>query len=256
MDAVSFNYDKTTWVFLDSGVQREFATLQKQIGGAELSVLSRTVSDKAWIVAAVVDDGPVKFYRYDRRGKGTPKATFLFSNRPAIENLKLSKMHAREIKSRDGLTLMSYLTLPVGTDIDGDGKPTAALPLVLFVHGGPWARDTWGLNGYHQWLASRGYAVLSVNYRGSTGFGKNFTNAGNKERAGKMHEDLLDAVAWAIQGGITSKDKVAIMGGSYRWCSPRWSRRSSVTRAGCPMHPGKSCTHSPPSPHSAWHLGT
>src|SRR5436305_2565650 len=87
--------------------------------------------------------------------------------------------------------------------------------MVLFVHGGPWARDDWGYNGYHQWLANRGYAVLAVNYRGSTGFGKKFLNAGNKEWAGKMHDDLIDAVDWAVKEGIADPKKVAIMGGSY-----------------------------------------
>jgi dipeptidyl aminopeptidase/acylaminoacyl peptidase len=87
--------------------------------------------------------------------------------------------------------------------------------MVLLVHGGPWARDAWGLNSMHQWLANRGYAVLSVNFRGSTGLGKAFTNAGNREWAGKMHEDLLDSMNWAVEKGIARKDKVAIMGGSY-----------------------------------------
>ena len=87
--------------------------------------------------------------------------------------------------------------------------------MVLDVHGGPWARDGWGLNPYHQWLANRGYAVLSVNYRGSTGFGKEFINAANGEWSGKMHDDLLDAVKWAVDKKIAEKDKVAIMGGSY-----------------------------------------
>jgi dipeptidyl aminopeptidase/acylaminoacyl peptidase len=87
--------------------------------------------------------------------------------------------------------------------------------MVLFVHGGPWARDQWGLNSYHQWLANRGYAVLSVNYRASTGFGKKFINAGDHEWAGKMHDDLIDAVQWAIGEKIADPAKVAIMGGSY-----------------------------------------
>jgi dipeptidyl aminopeptidase/acylaminoacyl peptidase len=87
--------------------------------------------------------------------------------------------------------------------------------MVLFVHGGPWARDSFGSNRVHQWLANRGYAVLSVNYRGSTGFGKNFINAGDHEWAGKMHSDLLDAVDWAVRGQIAVPDKVAIYGGSY-----------------------------------------
>jgi dipeptidyl aminopeptidase/acylaminoacyl peptidase len=108
-----------------------------------------------------------------------------------------------------------YLSLPPGSDPDGNGVPNHPLPMVLDVHGGPWARDSWGFNSYHQWLANRGYAVLSVNYRGSTGFGKEFINAANGEWSGKMHEDLLDAVKWAVDEKIAEKDKVAIMGGSY-----------------------------------------
>ncbi|MBU2032724.1 MAG: alpha/beta fold hydrolase, partial [Alphaproteobacteria bacterium] len=108
-----------------------------------------------------------------------------------------------------------YLTLPPGSDADGDGTPEAAVPLVLMVHGGPWARDGYGYNSYHQWLANRGYAVLSVNFRGSTGFGKEFISAGDLEWGRKMHDDLIDAVDWAVAEGITDADKVAIMGGSY-----------------------------------------
>jgi dipeptidyl aminopeptidase/acylaminoacyl peptidase len=116
------------------------------------------------------------------------------------------------IPARDGLKLVSYLTLPPEVDED---RPPRPLPMVLDVHGGPWARDEWGFNAVHQWLANRGYAVLSVNFRGSTGFGKEFTNAGNREWAGKMHDDLLDAVDWAVEQKIADRGRVAILGGSY-----------------------------------------
>jgi len=105
--------------------------------------------------------------------------------------------------------------LPVEADARGNGKASHPVPLVLFVHGGPWGRDDYGYNAYHQWLANRGYAVLSVNFRASTGFGKAFVNAGDLQWGRKMHDDLLDAVDWAVRQGITSRDKVAIMGGSY-----------------------------------------
>src|SRR5690606_7097761 len=104
--------------------------------------------------------------------------------------------------------------VPPGTERSADDAELN-LPLVLLVHGGPWARDSWGYNSLHQWLANRGYAVLSVNFRGSTGFGKDFLNAGNREWAGKMHDDLIDAVNWAVDKGIADKDRIAIMGGSY-----------------------------------------
>jgi dipeptidyl aminopeptidase/acylaminoacyl peptidase len=119
------------------------------------------------------------------------------------------------IKSRDGYDLVSYLTLPVGTDTDANARPEHPLSMVLDVHGGPWYRDSWGYDPYHQWLANRGYAVLSVNFRGSTGFGKKFINAANGEWGGKMHDDLIDAVQWAVKQQIADPAKVAIMGGSY-----------------------------------------
>lgn len=133
----------------------------------------------------------------------------------ALAGLPLQPMHDVVIPARDGLELVSYYTLPRAADPDGDGRATQASPMVLLVHGGPWARDTYGLNGTHQWLANRGYAVLSVNFRGSTGFGKAFTNAGDLQWGRAMHDDLIDAVEWAVAQGITESDKVAIMGGSY-----------------------------------------
>src|SRR5690606_38064325 len=151
-------------------------------------------------------------YRYDRP---SGELTELFSARPALDGAPLVPMWPLELTSRDGLNLVSYLTLPAHADPDGDGKADRPVPMVLLVHGGPWARDAYGYSSYDQWLANRGYAVLSVNYRGSTGFGKEFTNAGDGEWAGKMHDDLIDAVQWAVESGVTTADKVAIMGGSY-----------------------------------------
>jgi dipeptidyl aminopeptidase/acylaminoacyl peptidase len=211
VQAVAFNYDRVRWEVVDPAIAGDLEFL-KTVTDGEINVLSRTVDDSRWTVAYVKDNGPVRFYLYDRPQR---KATFLFTNRPMLESAKLASMHAREIKSRDGLTLMSYLTLPVWTDPDGDGVPAAPLPTVLYVHGGPWGRDTWGYNSMHQLLANRGYAVLSVNFRASTGFGKKFLNAGNREWAGKMHDDLIDAVNWAVAGKIADVKQVAIMGGSY-----------------------------------------
>ena len=135
--------------------------------------------------------------------------------RPALANYELAPMQATVIRARDGLDLVSYVTLPPGSDADGDGRPESPLPMVLAVHGGPWARDNYGFHPWHQWLANRGYAVLSVNYRGSTGFGKAFTRAAIREFSGKMHDDLIDGVNWAIGEGIADADKVSIAGGSY-----------------------------------------
>ncbi len=212
IQAVSFTYGRTEWKVLDPAIADDIAYLKKFSDG-DFLVTSRTLDDKQWTVAFMLDNGPVKFYRYIRGPK--PKMVFLFNNRDDLGDYPLVKMHDRVIKSRDGLNLVCYLSLPPGSDPDNDGIPNHPVPMVLDVHGGPWARDSWGLNGYHQWLANRGYAVLSVNYRGSTGFGKEFINAANGEWSGKMHEDLLDCVNWAVDNKIAEKDKVAIMGGSY-----------------------------------------
>jgi dipeptidyl aminopeptidase/acylaminoacyl peptidase len=211
IQAVSFNYTRDEWQILDEAIRGDMEYLETVEDG-EVLVTSRTLDDKLWTVAYMLDDGPIKFYLYDRDKK---KATFLFNSRDDLEDYEFVKMHTPIIKSRDGLNLVSYLSLPKGSDPDGDGVPVKPVPLVLDVHGGPWARDEWGFNSSHQWLANRGYAVLSVNYRGSTGFGKNFVNAANGEWSRKMHDDLIDAVNWAVEQRIAQRDKVCIMGGSY-----------------------------------------
>lgn len=211
VQAVAANYLRTQWEIIDDSIKEDLEYL-RSVQDGEVSITSRVADDTIWTLAYVRDDGPVEYWIYDRQAK---KAEYVFSNRPALEDLPLAKMHPTVIESRDGLNLVSYLTLPAWSDTDGDARPDEALPMVLLVHGGPWARDQWGYNSYHQWLSNRGYAVLSVNYRGSTGFGKNFINAGNFEWAAKMHDDLLDAVDWAVEEGIAQEDRVAIMGGSY-----------------------------------------
>ncbi|MDB4940885.1 MAG: Dipeptidyl anminopeptidase [Labilithrix sp.] len=214
VQAAYASYDRLRWHALDDKVRADFETI-KQAAPGDMRILSRTQDDQKWVVSTTQSDGPVKFWIFDRPKK---KLDFLFSNVTALEDKPLAKMNPVMIKSRDGLELVSYLTLPKAVDGDGDGKMDAGkgpVPMVLLVHGGPWARDEYRLDSRHQWLASRGYAVLSVNYRGSTGFGKKFINAGDKQWSAKMHDDLLDAVDWAVAQKIAPKDKVAIMGGSY-----------------------------------------
>lgn len=211
VQAVSFTYDRRHWQILDPDVQADLDFLATVANG-EIDVVSRTLDDQHWIVAYTLDNSPLRYYRYDR---GARQAQFLFSNRRDLEDKPLVSMRPVIIKSRDGLDLVSYLTLPPGSDSNGTGRPAKPLPMILFVHGGPWGRDDWGFDPYHQWLANRGYAVLSVNFRASTGLGKAFTNAGNLEWGAAMHNDLLDAVDWAVKEGVTDKDSVAIMGGSY-----------------------------------------
>jgi dipeptidyl aminopeptidase/acylaminoacyl peptidase len=210
-EAFAAEYLKLEWTALNDEAKADLDFLKANLKG-EASVVSRTDDDSKWIV---VEDGPTTpaaSYLYDRSAKTLKR---LYTSRPALTEAPLTPMIPIEIPARDGLTLVSYLTLPPGSDADGNGRPDAPTPMVLDVHGGPWGRDSYGLNSTHQWLANRGYAVLSVNFRGSTGFGKAFVNAGNKEWAGKMHDDLLDAVDWAVKEKVTAQDKIAIFGGSY-----------------------------------------
>jgi len=212
VQAVAVDYLREEWKVLDESIGADLKRL-REMGPGDFTVVSRTLDDKTWIVAYSTAEQPTTYYRYDRTQEGG--LTKLFSARPALDGKPLVPMWPTEIKARDGLSLVSYLTLPKPADPDGDGKPNKPAPMVLVVHGGPWDRDSYGYSSGVQWLANRGYAVLQVNFRGSTGFGKAFTNAGNGEWAGKMHEDLLDAVQWAVRQGVTTPEQVAIFGGSY-----------------------------------------
>jgi dipeptidyl aminopeptidase/acylaminoacyl peptidase len=209
--AVSFDYERTTWDVIDPSVAEDFKVLL-QVSHGELQISSQSLDNQRWIAAYIQDRGPVKFYIYNRKEK---TARFLFDSRDDFRGLPLVRMHSRVLKSPDGFGLVSYLSLPPHTDAGGAGHPSEPLPMVLLVHGGPWARDHWGFNAMHQFLANRGYAVLSVNYRGSTGFGKKFLNAGNMQWGGKMQEDLSRAVRWAMDERIADPQRVAILGGSY-----------------------------------------
>jgi len=211
VQAAGATFERLEWGILDDSIKADFEYLSTVADG-EVTVTDRTLDDKTWIVGFQLSDQPFSYYVYDREAQ---QATYLFSNRSALEGKTLAQMHSMTVKSRDGMNLVSYLTLPSETDADGDGRPTEALPMILMVHGGPWARDSYGYNSFHQWAANRGYAIMSVNYRGSTGMGKAFTNAGDLEWSGKMHDDLIDVVDWAVAEGIAQQDKVAIMGGSY-----------------------------------------
>jgi dipeptidyl aminopeptidase/acylaminoacyl peptidase len=203
IQAVCFEKDKLQLQVLDECMSEDLELIAK-IRSGEYYLVSRDLVDKNWIVAYETDDGPVYYYLYNRESKSS---TLLFSHQPKLESVSLASMEPISYQARDGLTIHGYLTLPVGM------KPP--LPTVLFVHGGPWARDIWGYNSEVQWLANRGYAVLQVNFRGSSGYGKAFLNAGNRQWGAKMHDDLIDGVNWLVEQGIAERNKIAIMGGSY-----------------------------------------
>ena len=211
VQAYALEYLTNDYVAVDPAVRGDLAFLKKEAKGA-FWIGSRSEDDQKWIVTIDRVTEPSTTFLYERKGK---RLTKLYTSRPELEGAPLVPMLAKEIKSRDGMTLVSYLTLPKGTAAKGSGKAGAPVPMVLLVHGGPWGRDGYGYNSLHQWLANRGYAVLSVNFRGSTGFGKKFISAGDMQWGRKMHDDLLDAVDWAVAEGVTTRDKVAIMGGSY-----------------------------------------
>ena len=210
-EGYSVEYIKNETIITDDLLKIDVDLLKSREKG-ELHLVSRPLKDNKWIVAYTTDTGPIKYYLFDRSNK---ESKFLFVNNSALANEepKLSPMEGLVFKSRDGLNLVSYLTLPKSKLTDN--KLDKPLPLVLIVHGGPRTRDGWGYNPQHQWLADRGYAVLSVNYRSSTGFGKSFIKAGNSQWAAKMHDDLIDAVNWAVDKGYADKNNVAIFGGSY-----------------------------------------
>ena len=204
LESVVFLRERRDFQVIDKSLQPDFEAIRK-VRSADISDLSRDLADDRWIVTLEGDDAPVYYYLYERPSK---KFTMLFSNRPALEKHKLAKVRPMQYKARDGMTLYGYLTTPA----DREAKD---LPMVVFPHGGPWGRDLWGYDPYAQWLANRGYAVLQPNFRASTGYGKEYLNAGDRQWAGAMHTDLLDAKDWAVKEGIADPAKVCMMGGSY-----------------------------------------
>ncbi|HSE41793.1 MAG TPA: S9 family peptidase [Acidobacteriota bacterium] len=204
IQAACLTKDRDEWIVLDESI-REDLEIIRNIHRGDFSLLDRDNADNTWLIGFSVDDGPVPYYSYDRKIK---TAKYLFTNRPALEGYLLAQMEPISFQSSDGLTIHGYLTFPP----DSSRKN---LSMVLNVHGGPWHRDTWGYNPEAQWMANRGYACLQVNFRGSTGYGKQFINAGDHEWGGKMHQDLVDAVQWAIHSGIADPERIAIYGGSY-----------------------------------------
>jgi dipeptidyl aminopeptidase/acylaminoacyl peptidase len=204
IQAVSFMKARKEWKVLDESIRGDFDSIAKLDHG-DFSIVSRDNDDENWLVGFTVDNGPVPYYSFNRKVK---KATFLFHHKPDLKEFELASVEPLSFNARDGLTIHGYLTLPVGM-----GRTN--LPLVLNVHGGPWVRDMWGYNPEAQWFANRGYACLQVNYRGSSGYGKEFINAGDREWGGKMHDDLVDAVQWAVTQGFVDPKRIAIYGGSY-----------------------------------------
>jgi len=202
--AVSFHYLRRNVEVLDPSIQTDYDFLGEYHPG-DFGITSRDNADSTWIVVYFTPQSPAIYYLYDRT---TRSMMYLFNAIPALDDYRLAHVQPLLISARDGLVLPSYLTLPLDTGEE-------PLPMVLYVHGGPWYRDYFGYDPYAQMLANRGFAVLQVNFRASSGFGKEHLNAGNKEWGAVMQDDLTDAVLWAIDQDIADPDRVVIMGGSY-----------------------------------------
>jgi dipeptidyl aminopeptidase/acylaminoacyl peptidase len=202
--AVEFVKDRQEIVLLDESLRTDLDRI-RALGDGDVSVGRRDRGDRLWVVSISPSDGPIRFWLLDR---ATGEARFLFPHRAELEGLPLAPMEPFSYTARDGLTIHGYLTFPLGLERN-------ALPAVLDVHGGPWARDGWGFNSEAQWLANRGYVCVQVNFRSSTGYGKAFLNAGDKQWGAGMQDDLTDAVEYVVAQGWVDRDRVGIYGGSY-----------------------------------------
>ncbi|MHC4862251.1 MAG: alpha/beta hydrolase family protein, partial [Planctomycetota bacterium] len=196
--------ERKVWQVLDPAIREDLDALAAVHHG-DLHVVDRDRSDRNWLAAYTQDRGPVVYHSYDR---DTRSARFMFSARPELDDQPLAEMRPVSYEARDGLTIHGYLTLP-------PGEEPRDLPAVLNVHGGPWHRDAWGYHPEAQWLANRGYACLQVNFRGSTGYGKDFVNAGDREWGGRMQDDITDAATWLVDEGIADPKRLGVYGGSF-----------------------------------------
>ena len=202
--AVNVYADKIEWHVLDNSFQADYDALSAVQDG-EFDIFDSSDEDEYWLVAYMSDTSEADYYVYDME---TKQATFLYNARAEVGEMDLASVEPFSYAASDGLAIHGYVTFPVGST-------KTNLPTVVLVHGGPWVRDTWEYNSEVQFLANRGYVVLQVNYRGSSGYGKSFMLAGDKEWGKKMHQDILDAVSYAVDEGWTDPDRVGIYGASY-----------------------------------------
>ena len=203
--ATSYEDDRERMYWKDKKFEEEYKRLQKQLPNKEIGFGSSTKDENLWLISAYSDTEPGETYLYDRK---TKKLTLQYKIREKLDRSSLSPMTSVTYKSSDGMDIQGYLTIPKGST----GKN---LPTVLYIHGGPWGRDSWGYHSYAQFLANRGYAVLQPNFRASTGYGKKFLNAGNNEWGQKMQDDITWGKKYLVAQGISDPKRVGIMGGSY-----------------------------------------
>ncbi len=203
--AATFTRDKREYHFFDDWRRKLQENLEKKLPGMEVSLVSSDRDETRFIVRSQSDRTRGASWFYDAK---TDELRKLADVSPWLDEKQMAPMKPVRITARDGLVLPAYLTLPPGVEPKN-------LPAVLYVHGGPWVRDSWGFDGSAQFLANRGYAVLQVNYRGSTGYGRAFWEKGFKQWGKAMQDDLTDAAKWLVDQGIADPKRIAIYGGSY-----------------------------------------
>lgn len=202
--AATVQEEKFKNVVVDSDYTLDFEVLEKHLSGDAFNVVSQSLDGKKWVILAYADSKPPRYYLFHRSDQ---KLEWLFDAKPRLNSYHFQKMEPISFDARDGLRIEGYLTRP--------SDRAAPYPLVLLVHGGPQARDCWNYSPIVQWLANRGYGVLQLNYRGSTGYGRVHFDAGIREWGRKMQDDLTDGVLWAIDQELADPKKIAIFGGSY-----------------------------------------
>jgi dipeptidyl aminopeptidase/acylaminoacyl peptidase len=201
--AVEYFKDHRVWDSLDDNMGKHIARLENISKGD--FTFDSSEDDRYWLISYENDTDATSYYYYDSL---TGESKYLFGAMPELKKYTLAPMQTISLRTTDGMAIQGYITFPIGLE-------KKDLPMVVLVHGGPWTRDEWGFNNEVQWLANRGYAVLQVNFRGSTGYGKAFVRAGDREWGAKMQQDLTDAVNWAVAQGYVDKARVAIYGASY-----------------------------------------
>jgi dipeptidyl aminopeptidase/acylaminoacyl peptidase len=204
-DAVAFCRTRRIWRPIAENVAQDLQTLAG-VAGEDFEIVSATADDQRWIVEANADSAPKNYFLFDRP---TSVLTRIFTSRPELEGAVLAHTTPEIVRSKDGLELVVYLTFPTAAPMR-EGSPT-----VFLLHGGPWARDRIAYDAQRQWLANRGYLVVNVNFRGSTGFGKRFLNAGNREWGGRIIDDLDAVAAWVVARGLAQSEKIGLMGMSF-----------------------------------------
>ncbi|MBA3514556.1 MAG: S9 family peptidase [Pyrinomonadaceae bacterium] len=203
--ATTYNDERVRIYWKDKSFEADYKLLQKKLPDREISFSDSTKDERLWLISAFSDTEPGERYLFDRQ---TKKLTLQYRVREKLPRTAMAPMKAVRYKSSDGLEIPAYLTLPKGV-------APKNLPAIVVPHGGPWGRDSWGYNGFAQFLANRGYAVLSPNFRASTGYGKKFLDAGNKEWGQKMQDDVTWGAKYLIAQGIADPKRIGIMGGSY-----------------------------------------